>query len=212
MSTRNTMIAMLVLLLVAVLLNIVFASRLPEIMATHWGIDGQADGFSERSGGIWFVPGMMLFTGLLLLGIPAIDPLKRNIEEFRPVYNWFVLATTGFLFFIHIFALTYNLGFQWNANLLLAPVIAVFIYAASYLLERTKRNWFIGVRTPWTLSNDEVWARTNQRMALLFKGVALISLLGMVFPDAYFFLLMIPMLTSVVYILVYSYVIYRKIN
>ena len=79
-------------------------------------------------------------------------------------------------------------------------------------MENSKRNWFIGFRTPWTLSSDRVWKKTNKLAGKLFKISAIIAVLGVLFEQYSFYLLLVPILFSTVYAAVYSYLEYSKRN
>jgi uncharacterized membrane protein len=78
------------------------------------------------------------------------------------------------------------------------------------LLEKAKRNWFIGIRTAWTLSSDTVWDKTHQLGAKLFKVTGLICLVGVFFQQYAFVFLIAPVLLVSLYLVIYSYVEYRK--
>lgn len=77
---------------------------------------------------------------------------------------------------------------------------------------RTKRNWFVGVRTPWTLSNDEVWEKTNRLAGRLFQLAGLIALIGLLFPAYVVVLLIVPIVAASVFTVVYSYVLYARLE
>jgi len=97
-------------------------------------------------------------------------------------------------------------------SLVVPPLIGVLMIYCGYLLVKSKRNWFIGIRTPWTLSNDAVWEKTNTLGGKLFIASGLISFLSFFCPSFAFLFLLVPIIFSSVFSLVYSYVIWKKIK
>ena len=80
------------------------------------------------------------------------------------------------------------------------------------MMEKSKRNWFIGIRTPWTLSDDRVWERTHRLGGRMFKAAALVSLLGLAAGEYAIWLLLVPILVAAFYPMVYSYFEYKKLH
>ena len=92
----------------------------------------------------------------------------------------------------------------------LAPAVGVLCYDAGVVSAHAERNWFVGVRTPWTLTSDEVWKRTHERAAPLFKLSGVLATLGAVVPDYAVALVVGPAVAVAAYTTVYSYVTYRR--
>src|SRR5512142_2925664 len=112
MSTRITLIVGLVLVLLAVVFSAAVYDRLPDRMATHWGVNDEVNGTTPRFWGAFLMPVIALaMLGLFLL-IPAIDPLKANIATFRPIFNAFIVAILAFLTYLHLLTVLWNLGYQ----------------------------------------------------------------------------------------------------
>jgi uncharacterized membrane protein len=103
------------------------------------------------------------------------------------------------------------MGYVFDFTLAFIPAIAVLWFCMGVLLAHTKRNWFVGIRTPWTLSSDIVWNKTHKLGGLLFKVTALMTLFGLFFGrPALLFFIIIPLILIVIITSVYSYVEYRK--
>lgn len=184
--------------------------QMPSLMASHWGIDGQVNGFMAKIWGLFLLPIIALALWLLFLLIPKIDPLKSNIAQFRAYYDAFAAALILFLFYIHLLTLGWNLGYHFNMSRLLAPAFAVLFYLIGVMLGHAKRNWFIGIRTPWTLSNESVWDETHRVGGKLFKAVGILSLGGLLFPDLTFYLIFLPVIAIAAFTVAYSYLVYQK--
>ncbi|QDX41836.1 SdpI family protein [Salarchaeum sp. JOR-1] len=183
---------------------------LPARMATHWNASGEVDGTMSRLAGAFFLPALTAFVVGLLLAAPSIDPRKQRYESFRGVYEWVVAGTAGFLAYVHVLVLAWNLDYAIPIGQALAPAFAALLYACGVLLDRAEPNWFVGVRTPWTLDDDEVWRETHERGALAFKLAAVLALGGVVLPDYFLVFVVAPTLLAAAYATVYSYLAYRR--
>ena len=183
---------------------------LPDRMASHWGLSGEVNGYMPKVWGLLLIPFLSGGLTLLFLIIPRIDPLKANIAKFRKVYDGFIIVFLLFLLYIQCLVIFWNLGTRFNFSQLLSPALAVLFYAMGILIGRAKRNWFIGIRTPWTLSSERVWEKTHALGGKLFRIAAVVTLLGVLLPGLAIFFILAPVLTASVYLVVYSYFEYMQ--
>lgn len=156
------------------------------------------------------MPCVAIVLYLLFVFIPVIDPLKKNIEKFREHYDRVVVLTISFLLYLYLLTIIWNTGVQFSMIQFLAPAFGILFYCYGVLSEKTKRNWFVGVVTPWTLSSDKVWQKTNETAGRLFKNAGLIAFLGFFLQDYAAFFVLAPVVIVTVYTVVYSYAEYRK--
>ena len=187
-----------------------FYPYMPEVMASHWNAHGQADGYMSRFWGVFLFPLMAVGLAFLLVLIPRLDPLKANVEKFKKTYHGFIAVFLVYFLYIYVLSLLLNLGMNLDMIQLLLPAMALFLYFLGVLLGRAKRNWFIGIRTPWTLISDSVWDKTHRLGGILFKIAAALTLLGLVLPDWTFYFFLVPVLLVTVFTIVYSYLVYRQ--
>jgi uncharacterized membrane protein len=180
-------------------------------MASHWNINNQVDGYISRFWGAFLMPLISLGLLVLFMLIPQIDPLKANIAQFRGYFNIFILLLIVFMAYLHGLTLAWNLGYTgFNMGSALLPALGLFIFFIGFLLEKAKRNWFIGIRTPWTLSSDKVWDETHRLGATLFKVSGLLAILGAFLPEIAFWLMFVPLIGSSLFLVIYSYVLYAR--
>jgi uncharacterized membrane protein len=185
---------------------------MPESIASHWNAEGQADGSMSRFWGLFFLPLMMVGLSALLIVIPRIDPLAANIQEVRKYYFWFIILFEVFFLYVYLLTIVWNLGTRFNMVQLMAPGFGVLIYYAGVLIGKAKRNWSIGIRTPWTLSNERVWEKSHLIGGRLFKTAGVIALLGLLLPQYAILFVLIPVLLAALASIVYSYVEYRRVT
>ncbi|MGP3667950.1 MAG: SdpI family protein [Candidatus Bathyarchaeota archaeon] len=185
---------------------------MPEKMATHWNSKGEVDGYLSKFWGLFLLP--LIFTGvaLLLIAVPRIDPLKANIEEFREYYDKFIIIFSIFFLVIYLHTILWNLGIQISPLLIFPTGIGFMLFYAGVLCEKAKRNWFIGIRTPWTLSNDRVWEKTHKVGGRLFKIIGIVAILGVFVQEYVFVLILTSVILVAVYTVVYSYIEYQREN
>ena len=183
---------------------------MPDLMASHWGPSGQANGYLPKIWALFLIPLLSAGLALLLLAVPRIDPLRANIAKFRPAYDHFVIVILLFLLYVSLLAIAWNLGLRFGFGQLLAPAFGVLFYACGILVGRAKQNWFIGIRTPWTLSSEKVWDRTHAVGGKLFKIAGVLALIGALSPALAFVFILGPILVISIYLVVYSYLEYRK--
>jgi uncharacterized membrane protein len=196
----------------ALLLAVVAYPRVPEPMVIHWGASGQPNGVSSRLFGLGLFPAFTAGLWLLFRYLPRIDPRGEAYAAFRGAYEAFVALLLGFLLFVEGAVVLWNLGYEYDVGLLLVPAIAAMYVAIGLLLGRAERNWFVGIRTPWTLSNDEVWKRTHCRAARGFVLAGLLCLGGLVLPEFFLAFVLVPVLLVTVDAVVYSFLDFRRVK
>lgn len=211
MSTRLTTSIVIVLLAAFVVIGVTVWGSMPEQMASHWNAADQVNGTVSKFWGVFLIPLMAAGMFLLFMVIPSIDPLKANIAKFREAFNLFVLFILLFLGYIWILTLLWNLGYtKFKMSAAMLPAMGLLFMYVGYMLRKAKRNFFIGIRTPWTLSSDYVWDKTHQLGSILFFISGALALLGAMFGSFAIWLVMIPILASTIILLVYSYVLYQR--
>ena len=125
MKTRITNIVFIALILLAVFSAIYFYPSLPDQMASHWGIDGNVNGYTTKFLGAYLLPIVLTVLFLFYYFIPKIDPLKSNIESFRRYYNSFWIFIAVFLAYINALSLAWNLGYRFDFTAFMIPALSV---------------------------------------------------------------------------------------
>jgi len=212
MSTRTTIIVVSIMIIASTLVGIALWSQLPDPMASHWDVNDQVNGYMSKFWGVFLMPLMTTGLFMLFLAIPNIDPLKANIAQFRETFNLFIALFVGFMVYIYILTLLWNLGYTgFNMSNAMLPALGVLYFFIGYMLRKAKRNFFIGIRTPWTLSSDRVWDETHRVGSVLFMIAGALAFLGaFVGSKAAIWFVMVPILASVLITLVYSYLLYQR--
>jgi uncharacterized membrane protein len=182
----------------------------PDLVASHWNSAGQVNGYMSKFWGLFLIPFIMTGFVALLAFLPRIDPHKKNYEKFWGYYEGFILLFTLFLLAIQVQIILWSIGYQISPNITFPLLIgALFIYIG-FLLDHAEQNWFVGIRTPWTLSSKTVWKKTHELGGKLFKLAGVISCLG-IFAGVYaLWFVLVPALAVAVITVAYSYYEFQK--
>lgn len=211
MSTRLTNILIVTIIVATLVSGLLGWNRLPDPMASHWNFRDEVDGYMSRFWGVFLMPILSAVMFGLFLLVPTIDPLKANIAKFRGTFNVFILLVFLFLAYLWKLTMLWNLGFRSFAmSAALLPAMGLLFMFVGYLLRKSKRNWFIGIRTPWTLSSDRVWDETHRVGSVLFYASGVLALVGSLFGKFAFVFVLAPVMASALILVVYSYVAYRR--
>ncbi len=212
MSTRTSAGVCLFLITLSIVIGVCAYPHLGEKVISHWNTVGEPDGYMPRFFGAFLAPIIAFFMFLLVFFAPRLDPMKANIAYFRKYYDGLAILFILFFLYLQIITLLLNLGYTSNIVQLLSPAIGGLFFYLGIVIRHTRRNWVAGIRTPWTLSSDEVWQKTHARSGYLFQTAGFIALLGFAFPKLSFFLIFVPVVMAALYGVVYSYILYRKLN
>lgn len=212
MNTKTTSILVLSLITIAIIAGLVLWNQLPDQMASHWNANDEVDGYMSKFWGVFLMPLTTLGLFALFLIIPNIDPHKANIESFRNTFNLFIMFFVVFMLYIHALTLAWSLGYtNFKISSAMLPFLGLLFIFIGYLLRKAKRNFFIGIRTPWTLSSESVWDKTHQTGSVLFMLSGAFAFAGSFFGGVTaFWLFFVPLIVSVLFLVIYSYVLYRN--
>lgn len=211
MTTKTTTIIALVLIGLAILVGALLWNQLPDQMASHWNANDEVDGTMPKFWGVFLMPIVTLGMLALFLVLPNIDPLKANIAQFRESFNLFIVLIVAFMLYVHGLTLAWSLGYQdFKMSAAMLPFLGVLFIAIGWMLRKAKRNFFIGIRTPWTLSSDTVWDKTHRLGSSLFIASGALAIVGGFFGGmTAFWLTLVPLIGSSLFLVVYSYILYR---
>jgi len=201
-----------VILIASFITGVILYQSMPEIVASHWNAKGEVDGYMNKFWGLFLMPIIGSVMLLLFHYIPSIDPLKENIKKFRKYFDGFIMMIMIFLAYTYFLTIIWNMGYRFSMSLQMIPGLTIIFYYSGILIEHAKQNYFIGIRTPWTLANETVWNKTHKVGSKLFKIASVLILIGLLTPDNAFTIMMTIVLSISAYLVAYSYVQYRKIK
>ncbi len=201
----------LAIVVLCILAGFVFYQYLPLLVVSHWNIQGQPDGYSSREFGVFGLPIIMLIAYFLFLFLPIIDPHRNRYAEFGKAYHLIklaIIALLGFLYFVMSFA---NLGYPIAVEKIVPIALGILYIVIGISLSGLKKNFFFGIRTPWTLSSENVWNKTHKLGGTLFTVAGILIILSCLLTPFISFVVLIgaTILAAIISVL-YSYALYRK--
>jgi uncharacterized membrane protein len=191
-------------------MTIFFYPALPDRVVSHWNAAGQADGYISKFWGLGLIPLIMTACIALFTVIPRIDPLKMNYEKFRNYYEGFILLFILYLLAVQVQIILWSSGYQVSPNRTFPLLFGILFIYIGFLVEHAEQNWFVGIRTPWTLSSEAVWKKTHAIGGKLFKIAGIVSFVGLLFRDFAIWFILVPVLAVAVFTVAYSYFAFQK--
>jgi uncharacterized membrane protein len=207
---KHIRLAIIAALIITFTLTIAIYPTVPDHVVSHWNTAGQADGYMSKFWGLLLIPLIMTGFVTLLAVLPRIDPHKKNYEKFRDYYDGFILLFVLFFLAIQVQIILWSSGYQISPNLTFPLLIGMLFIYIGFLLGHAEQNWFVGIRTPWTLSSKTVWKKTHELGGKLFKIAGVISCAGIVAGAYALWFVLVPALAVAVYTAVYSYTEFQK--
>lgn len=197
--------------LLFLLAAIFFHFNLPAKTPIHWNWEGQVDSYGGPVMAAWFLPILSIVLYFFLLFLPKLDPKPEQYQFFKKNYHYFKDLLVSFLFAIYILTNLAAFGYKINLAFYLPLLVGAFIAIIGLFLHSLKSNWFIGIRTPWTLSSETVWLKTHllARPIFIISGVlmALSGLLPLFWKKLIF---IFAIVLIVLPLPIYSYILYRR--
>jgi len=198
------------LIVLEILISVFLYSKLPSSIPSHWNIRGEIDAWTCKKFTVIFFPAFTIGIYLLMTFLPLIDPLKKNYFSFTKPYFWFKTLFVIFFVAIYIFSLWAAMGNEANINYFMIPAISILFIVMGIFLPQIKKNYFMGIKTPWTLESEEVWDRTHKLGGKCFIVGGIIFLSGLLIQDNGFTAVIIAISITALIPIIYSYLIFRK--
>lgn len=206
-------IIQIVIVLASIVLSIYFYQNFPEIVPIHWNVAGQADGFGSRAFGAFMMPVLLIAMYFLFELLPKIDPRKERYVEFTKVYSIIKTVIMLVLFGAYVISGLNSLGFVVPVEFWIPFMIGLMFIVIGNYFGKIRNNYFVGIKTPWTLSNEEVWNKTHRLGGKLFILAGVVMLfMGFIPVFMRLSLLLIVIAVAAVLPIVYSYFLYRKLK
>ncbi|MGF9963713.1 SdpI family protein [Bacillus rhizoplanae] len=200
----------IILISITILAWIISWPHLPNTIATHWS-GGTADGYSSKLNGMLLMVGIMIGTYILLNVVPNIDPKKENYKKFSKSFTMITYSILFVLFIGNIDIIATGLGYDLRINRFSELLVGILFLVIGNYLPQCKPNFFVGIRTPWTLSNEEVWRKTHRFGGKVFIVLGIIMCLSIFAPAAWkSYIVLTVVLIGVVITVLYSYFAYKK--
>lgn len=206
---------MLIILLVVCAVAVYAYVKLPADgrYPVHWSFDGQPDRYGSKLEAVSIGPIISIMIYVFAVVLPALDPKKKNYERFKMEYFLLMQVIMGVMAMIYIMTIMAAFGRQVNITLWINAMVGVLFIILGNYMGRIKQNWYMGIKTPWTLSDERVWNKTHRFGGKIFVIMGAIfvlnALVGFMTNWIVFSILLFGLTLSPV---VYSYILFRKLE
>jgi len=202
----------LILILLGFALGAYFYPSLPDKMPNHWGLNGEINGYGSRITGAFTLPLINLGMYIMFLVLPHIDPKGKNYAKFDSTYQYLKYLLITFFLGLEVYVLLLGTGAIISKPIYIGIMISLLFILLGNVMGRFKYNYFVGLRVPWTLANEEVWRKTHRMAASLFVIGGIINLLlNLIGTNLMGIGVMINLAVIIIVPIVYSYFTYQKI-
>jgi uncharacterized membrane protein len=201
------------LLIGTLIVGVIIYPSLPDQVPSHWNFQGEVDAYSSREFGAFMLPLLNIGLYLMMLFMPLIDPKRDNYARFAGAYRLLRFALVIFMTVIYAITILSAFGYQINTGLVVKAFVALLFMLIGNFMGQMRHNYFVGIKNPWTLANEEVWQRTHRFSGKLWVIGGLITLLlapVQALWGVYLFFIVIVIL--VVLPMVYSYLLFRRLS
>ncbi len=192
-------------------LAVVVWSSAPDRIPVHWGPTGEPDRYGGKVEGLLLLPLLTLGIYLLMLLLPKMDPRRDNYSSFEGAYGVIRLSTVVFLALLYGLVLLWIEGVESDFAVVVPVLVGGLFVVIGNLLGKIRPNWFVGVKTPWTLSSRRSWVKTHRMAGWTFVLLGLASI-GLGLTGAAWAIAAVPavVLPCIAWLFVYSYLVWRS--
>ncbi len=181
MTTKTAAAVVLILIISALAAALILYPSLPERVPTHWNIHGEVNGWSGKLFACLMLPGFMLVLLLFILAADWLSPEHFKIAAFRSAFNYLMVIVAALMFYIHALMLAAALYPRYFYGRWMVGGMFLFFAWFGNMLGKTRRNFWIGIRTPWTLASDAVWIATHRLGARVFMAMGIVGAVAIAF-------------------------------
>ena len=186
---------------------------LPDPMPTHWNAAGEVDGYSSKPVGATIIASIPVLSFVIFKLIPVVSPRGFRTESFTGTLNILMVATVLFGTAIGFGVMRAAQDTSVNISSFVFVAVGLLFVVLGNFLGKVRKNFFLGIRTPWTLASDEVWAKTHRLGGWCFVIAGIVmALMGVAVPASGMEWVVGVVIAIALVPVVYSYFAYRRIE
>jgi uncharacterized membrane protein len=182
----------------------------PDSLPVHWSLSGQANQYGGKLEALFLLPAITLVVLVGMTLLPRVDPLRSRYAEFARAYSIMVLLIVAFFGAVYAGTLAVAFGVHLNVSQLVLGLVGILLVGIGALMNQVRPNWFVGIRTPWTLSSERSWSATHRaaRWVLIAMGVSM-AVAGLLQTAWALYLALLLIVVGTVGLVAYSFVVWR---
>jgi uncharacterized membrane protein len=215
MKNEKTIIGLMwVLAVLPLVLTFVIFGKLPDQVPMHWNIHGEIDSWYPKFPGAFILPVFAIAITALISVLPKIDPKKENYERFRSQYLIIRLVLVVFFVIMQLIVIGVSMGATFiGVDTIVKLLVGLLFIVLGNFMPKIKHNYFMGIRTPWTIANETVWTKSHRHGGFMWFAAGIVMsvlafIKGPVSAALYFAVIMITTLETTIY----SWIQYKKVT
>jgi len=199
------------IIVISILSSIYFYSHFPERVPSHWNFRGEVDAWSGKTMGAFMLPIILIVMYGMFLALPKLDPKKEKYQQFMKPYKIFQSIIIFIMFAIYLTASFNALGYPVNISIIVPALIALLFIILGNYMGKLKQNYFVGIKTPWTLSSEDVWNKTHRFGGKVFVIGGLVLMIVPFVPENLSFAVFLIDIIFIIFTpIIYSFLIHKK--
>lgn len=199
------------LTIVSIIGTIFVYGYLPDTIPLHWNIQGEVDRIGGKNN-VFMTALLPLVLYMLMMLFPKIDPKKKSYEKHQKAYGVTVGLIVTFLIAIHWVTIFVSLGANLDVSTVVSIGMGIMFIVIGNFMSQIRQNYFFGIRTPWTLANENVWKKTHRVGGYGFIAIGAAFILSAFLKSSMlkFIIVVGGTIGFTLYICVYSYFAFKK--
>ena len=195
-----------IITLLPMLVGVLLWNKLPDTVATHFGSNGEANGWSSKAFAVFGLPAFLFVVHIFCVAVTLNDPKKRNIGKMMLTMIFWIVPVCSIIANGSAFA--YALGIQVDFNLVVGGMLGILFLVLGNYMSKNQQNYTVGIRLPWTLNSEENWNKTHRLASKLWVAAGIVFLLNIFLRSDV--ILIGALVLTVVIPAVYSFILYKK--
>lgn len=203
---KNSIISLIACILIVIIFNALFYSKMPAELPTHWNFQGQVDKYGSKFDAMVITPGFLSIMNLFLCFMLDNDPKNERQNNFLMTLG--KMSMPIIMVVVYIITVLSGLGREVNTSVIISLFLGTLFIAIGNYMPKVKRNYTMGIKLPWTLNSDENWRRTHRLGGICFIIVGFSLILSVFLKSEIVFL--VPLFLGAIIPAIYSYYLYTK--
>ncbi len=203
---KSSIISIIASILILIIFNILFYDKMPAELPTHWNFHGEVEDYSSRFDAMVLNQGFFVVMNIFMCFMLDNDPKNKRQNKF--VMTISKLAVPLLMILIYVLTIMTGLGRDVNVTVIIPLFVGLLFIAIGNYLPKTKRNYTMGIKLPWTLNSDENWRRTHRLGGICFIIIGISVIISVFLKSEIIFI--VSLIIGTIIPSVYSYYLYTK--
>ncbi|MDF2678564.1 MAG: hypothetical protein K0Q97_2917 [Bacillota bacterium] len=200
-----------VLFVVTLLIALISYNYLPEIIPIHFDVSGNVDNYGNRIF-IFLEPFIILFMIITAEVARNVDPKKNAYDKFNKQYYMIFFLVSLLMLVIELYTIAFSLNMKiFNINIIMPFAVGLLFAIIGNSMPKFKQNFYAGIRTSWTLADDDVWFKTHRLGGKIWFIGGILMMISTILPDVLKTIVFFTVVALIVLVpIIYSYIIYKN--